>query len=155
MQQIFLNGFLRYRKQLPSGTNTLPIICIVSPAIRACSWNIVTQIRPVPHNLGLLTPSYNATLCIHVSNEPSAPHTTRIVLVTTRRPATGYDRSPPVVRGRPSLFSIPGRSLALDGPTTCFTPAHRTRQRISQHSLSPTSHNVSTSRGRPSVSPLS
>jgi hypothetical protein len=79
----------------------------------------------------LSTPSYDATLCIRISNKPGAPHTTWIVFVTTRRPTTGYDWSHPVVRGRPSLFSVPGRSLAPDGPTACLTPTHRTRQRIS------------------------
>jgi hypothetical protein len=42
-----------------------------------------------------------------------------------------------------------------DGPTACLTPTCRMRQRISQHSPFPTSHDASTSRGRPSVSPPS
>jgi hypothetical protein len=88
------------------------------------------------------------------TDETSAPHTKRIVFVTTRRPATGYDRSPPVARGQPPLLSVPRRSLAPDGPTACLTPTHQTRQRISRHSPSPTLHDTLTSRGRPSVSPL-
>jgi hypothetical protein len=39
-----------------------PQICIVSPAIRACSCTIVTRIGPVHQDPGPSTPSYNATL---------------------------------------------------------------------------------------------
>jgi hypothetical protein len=52
----------------------------------------------------------------------------------------------PLARGRSSLISVLGRSPTPDGPTACLTPTHQTRQRISRHSPSPTSHDASTSR---------
>ncbi|KAJ7789829.1 hypothetical protein B0H14DRAFT_3891603, partial [Mycena olivaceomarginata] len=54
------------------------------------------------------------------------------------------DTTGPLARGRPSLVSVPGRSLTLDGPTACLMPTHRTRRTISRHSPSPTSHDAST-----------
>jgi hypothetical protein len=122
-----------------------PHIRIVSSAIRARSCTIVTRMQPVPQDPGLSTPSYDATLRIRTSNEWWSPHTTQIVFVTTQCPAIGYDRSPPVACGRPPLFSIPRRSLVLDGPTVCLMPTHQMRQRISRHSPSPTSHDATTS----------
>jgi hypothetical protein len=62
------------------------------------------------------------------------------------------DTTGPQARGRPSF--VPGCSLTLDGPTTCLTLTHRTRQTISRHSPSPTSHDTSTSRGRLFISHL-
>jgi hypothetical protein len=46
-----------------------PHIHTVSPAIRARSCTIATQMRPVPHDPELSTPSYDATLRICTSNE--------------------------------------------------------------------------------------
>jgi hypothetical protein len=111
-----------------------PHIRVISPTIRACSCTIVTWMQPYPKDPELSTPSYDATLPI--------PH--GLCLWCT---AIGYDQSPPVAHGRPPLLSIPGRSLAPDGPTAYPTPTHRTRQRISRHSPSPTSHDTLTSRG--------
>jgi hypothetical protein len=97
------NGFLCYQKQLPSETNALPTIHIVSPTVRACSCTIVTQIRPVPHDPGLSTPFYDATLHIHISLP--IPHGLCSSLCSVQQ--TGYDQSPLVAHGRPPLFSVP------------------------------------------------
>jgi hypothetical protein len=100
-------------------------------------------------------PSVHASL----TNETDTPLTTQIAHVTTRCPVI-VNRVRPVpscsaMHGQPPLFSVSRRSLALDGPSPCLTPTHRTRQRISQHCPSLTSHDASTSRGRPSISPPS
>jgi hypothetical protein len=104
---------------------------------RSCS--IVTRIRPVHHDPRVLD-AYDATFCIQ---RTGAPYTTRTAFIATR--------PPPAIRLvsrriRPSLISVLGRSPTPDGPTACLTPTHRTRQRISRHSPSPTSHDTSTSR---------
>jgi hypothetical protein len=101
------------------------------PAIRPRSCTLVTRTRPFP----TIWDSQCLPTTRHL-REPGAPHT-QTAFITTRRSATGYNWSPAVAR------------------TACLTPTHRTRQRISRHSLSPTSHDASTSRGRPFVSPPS
>jgi hypothetical protein len=139
MQQIFLNGILCYWKQLPSETNTLPSSAL-SP--------LTFELAPTPSSHGCsLYPKIQDSQRLHTMRPSAyAPPangslpTTQIAFITTRRSAIGYDRSP-------LLFSLPRRSLAPGKPTTCLIPTHRTRQRISQHSPSPTSHDTSTSRG--------
>jgi hypothetical protein len=90
-----------------------------------------------------------------LTNKTGALHTTQIAHVTTWHPVIIDTTDPFPWRKQPPLFSVSRRSLTPDGPTPCLTLTHQTRQRISRHSLSPTSHDTLTSRGRPSVSPPS
>ncbi|KAJ7733379.1 hypothetical protein B0H14DRAFT_3517389 [Mycena olivaceomarginata] len=132
-----------YATDLPKWDSTLPEaaserdhrsphIRIVSPAILGSLLHIVTRIRPVRHDPRILD-TYDMTFCIQRTG--ALP---RAALVAARPTNRSVDDVP--------LVSVLRRSPHPDGPTACLTLTHRTRQRISRHSPSPTSHDTSTSR---------
>jgi hypothetical protein len=144
MRQIFLNGILRYRKQLPNEITALPTSASSPPPFwaRSCTSSHGYDPYTTTHELD----AYDVTFCIR---RTGTPRTARCAHVH-RQDTTG-----PPARGRRSLVSVLGRSPTPDGPTACLMPTRRTRQRISRHSPSPlhTTHRLA--ERRPSVSPLS
>jgi hypothetical protein len=81
-----------YATDLPKWDSTLPEAAserdqhsphhrIASLAVQARSCTIVAQIRPVPHNLGLLTPSYD----VWRASDPPYTHLQRMRLVLPER----------------------------------------------------------------------